>query len=186
MLSNATYSAVLRRYSDFLWLYERLHTERAGAVVPPIPEKQPVGRFSPQFVEERRVNLERFLRRVAVHPELADAQCLDTFLRADDMTFQTAKQAKGETMMASPTSPSASMMYPNPPPAKKEGFKRWFAEAKTSITGELVKSPDDDLFDEINRYIHGLDSQMKNVSHQASALVRKGKEIANGLFGMCI
>lgn len=180
MLANSTYSAVLRRYSDFLWLYERLHVERAGAVVPPIPEKQPVGRFSPAFVEDRRVNLERFLRRVAVHPELGDAQCLDTFLRADDMTFQAAKQAKGEA--AAPITPSASMMYPNPPLAKKEGFKRWFAEAKTSITGELVKSPDDDLFDEINRYIHGLDSQMKNVSHQASALVRKGKEIANGLF----
>jgi sorting nexin-1/2 len=124
------------------------------------------------------VNLERFLRRVAVHPELADAQCLDTFLRADDITFQAAKQAKGE--MPTPTSPTASMMYPNPP--KKEGFKRWFAEAKTSVAGSLVKSPDDDLFDEINRYVHGLDSQMKNVSHQASALVRKGKEIANGLF----
>ena len=40
--------------------------------MPPIPEKQPVGRFSPQFVEERRMHLERFLRWVIVHPELAD------------------------------------------------------------------------------------------------------------------
>lgn len=182
MLNNNTYSAVLRRYSDFLWLYERLHIERAGAVVPPIPEKQPVGRFSPAFVEDRRVNLERFLRRVAVHPELGDAPCLDTFLRADDMSFQAAKQAKGDVpSMANNMNPhQPAPMYPNPP--KKEGFKRWFAEAKTSIAGDLVKSPDDDLFDEINRYIHGLDAQMKNVSHQASALVRKGKEIANGLF----
>ena len=69
-----------------------------------------------------------------------------------------------------------------PSPAKKDGIKRWFAEAKTSMTGDLVKSPDDDLFDEISRYVHGLDSQMRNVSHQASGLVRKGKEIANGLF----
>lgn len=184
MLNNTSYSAVLRRYSDFLWLYERLHIERAGAVVPPIPEKQPVGRFSPAFVEDRRVNLERFIRRVAVHPELGDAPCLGIFLRADDMTFQAAKQAKGDV-----TSPANNTMnphhqstpvYPNPP--KKEGFKRWFAEAKTSIAGDLVKSPDDDLFEEINRYVHGLDSQMKNVSHQASALVRKGNEVANGLF----
>jgi len=190
MLTNNTYSAVLRRYSDFLWLYERLHMERAGAVVPPIPEKQPVGRFSPAFVEDRRVNLERFLRRVAVHPELSDSSALDTFLRADDMTFQAAKQAKGEITqpmnMHNSNNPmmnpnQSPMMYPNPSP-KKEGFKRWFAEAKTSISGDLVKSPDDDLFDEINRYVHGLDNQMKNVSHQASALVRKGKEIANGLF----
>ena len=177
IMANTTYSAVLRRYSDFLWLYERLHVERAGAIVPHLPEKQPVGRFSPAFVEDRRVNLERFLRRVAVHPELADAPCLDTFLRADDVTFQAAKNAKTGVVMAAS---QANMLQPSPP--KKDGIKRWFAEAKTSMTGDLVKSPDDDLFDEIQRYVNGLDNQMRNVSHQATGLVRKGKEIANGLF----
>lgn len=173
------YSSVLRRYSDFLWLWERLHHERAGAIVPPIPEKQPVGRFSPTFVEERRMQLERFLRRVVVHPELADAACLDTFLRADDLAFQSAKTAKGVVMAAS----QANMMqHHSQVSPKKDGFKRWFAEAKTSMTGDLVRSPDDDIFDEIHRYVHGLDNQMRNVSHQATGLVRKGKEIANGLF----
>jgi sorting nexin-1/2 len=52
--NNQEYSSVLRRYSDFLWLYERLHKERAGAIVPHLPEKQAVGKFSPEFVEERR------------------------------------------------------------------------------------------------------------------------------------
>ncbi|GFH54220.1 hypothetical protein CTEN210_10696 [Chaetoceros tenuissimus] len=94
VFQNSNASAVLRRYSDFLWLYNRLHKERAGAVVPPLPEKQAVSRFSTSFIEERRQALERFLRRVAVHPELYDAKCLDIFLRADDITFQTAKNAK--------------------------------------------------------------------------------------------
>mmetsp|Transcript_37333 Transcript_37333/g.52703 ORF Transcript_37333/g.52703 Transcript_37333/m.52703 type:complete len:467 (+) Transcript_37333:81-1481(+) len=176
MLNNSAFSAVLRRYSDFLWLYERLHSEKAGAVVPPLPEKQPVGRFSPVFVEDRRRNLEIFLRRVAVHPELSDAKCLDNFLRADDMTFQVAKNAKGEIILASSTMNMAIS------PKKENSFKRWFAEAKTSISGDLVRSPDDDLFEEIQRYVHGLDTQMRNVSSQATGLVRKGKEIANGLF----
>ena len=52
--NNQEYSSVLRRYSDFLWLYERLHKERAGSIVPYLPEKQAVGKFSPEFVEERR------------------------------------------------------------------------------------------------------------------------------------
>lgn len=182
------YSAVLRRYSDFLWLYEKLHAERPGAIVPPLPEKQPVGRFSPTFVEDRRVQLERYLRRVAVHPELQDSPSLDLFLRADDVSFLAAKNAKtsGVVMNASMMQQSQyghSPMMMQPSPTKKaEGIKRWFAEAKTSMTGDLVKSPDDDLFDEIQRYIHGLDNQMRNISHQASGLVRKGKEIANGLF----
>lgn len=192
--SNVPVSAVLRRYSDFLWLYERLHADRAGSVVPPLPEKQPVGRFSPAFVEDRRRHLEQFLRRVAVHPELSDCSCLDTFLRADDTSFHAAKQAKTGAPINNMSMSTASFMQPNQAsqyggapgmvqqPAKKEGIKRWFAEAKTSMTGDLVKSPDDELFDEISRYIHGLDNQMRNVSHQASGLVRKGKEIANGLF----
>eukprot|EP00538_Stauroneis_constricta_P000691 CAMPEP_0119555468 /NCGR_PEP_ID=MMETSP1352-20130426/7666_1 /TAXON_ID=265584 /ORGANISM="Stauroneis constricta, Strain CCMP1120" /LENGTH=524 /DNA_ID=CAMNT_0007602231 /DNA_START=350 /DNA_END=1927 /DNA_ORIENTATION=- len=189
MATTQIFSAVLRRYSDFLWLFEKLHQERAGAIVPPLPDKQPVGRFSPQFVEDRRRGLERFIRRVSVHPELHDAACLETFLKADDVTFQAAKHAKG-----SAAAMSGSMMMPNraqsqmmmPPPAttstSKPGFKRWFAEAKTSISGDLVRSPDDELFEEIHRYVHGLDTQMKNVSQQATTLVRKGKEISNGLF----
>jgi sorting nexin-1/2 len=229
------FSAVLRRYSDFLWLYEKLQTERPGAIVPPLPEKQPMGRFNPAFVEARRRELERFLRRLAIHPELQDSVSLETFLRADDMTFLAAKNSKGTdglVMMyqqhqhqhqhqppmsyqqqqqqqyqqqpgimpgmmggsimsgaggAMPSSPygAASGFGPGMmggPRPKKEGFKRWFAETKTSISGDLVKSPDDELFDEIQRYIHGLDCQMKNVSTQATGLVRKGKEMANGLF----
>lgn len=183
---GAVHTAVLRRYSDFAWLYDRLHKERPGAIIPAIPEKK-VARFSSSFIEDRRMNLERFLRRVAVHPELYDAPSLDTFLRADDLTFQTAKNVKGSANDMMMSSMSVSSSYPSsimngPTPPKKDGIKKWFAEAKTSIAGELVRSPDDDLFLEIERYIDGLEKQMKNVQHHASALVKKGKEIANGLF----
>jgi len=180
------FTAVLRRYSDFLWLFEKLQDERAGAIVPPLPEKKPTGRFNPQFIEDRRRSLERFLRRVAVHPELQDCGCLDTFLRADDVTFHAAKHSKNNVVLQQ-SAMMGSMAHPGAPPQlmpkpKKEGFKRWFAETKTSISGDLVRSPDDELFEEIQRYVHGLDMQMKNVQTQASGLVRKGKEIANGLF----
>lgn len=185
------FSSVLRRYSDFLWLYERLQAERAGAIVPPLPEKQPVGRFNPAFVEIRRRELERFLRRAAVHPELQGCSALDAFLKADDVTFQATKNRKipgggmmQQSGMMGMGMGNSMMMQPQPTvsPTKKEGFKRWFAETKTSISGDLVRSPDDELFEEVQRYIHGLDAQMKNVSNQASGLVRKGKQMANGLF----
>lgn len=194
---------MLRRYSDFLWLYERLHQDRPGSIVPAIPEKQPVGRFNAAFVEDRRIQLEKFVRRVAVHPELQDCHCLQTFLRADDVSFQAAKQIKSEmsahqaallanhqhmsSMMGHSTAGGGSFLHggaATTSPTKKDttGLKRWFAEAKTSMTGELVKSPDDDLFDEIQRYVHGLDVQMKSVTMQATSLTRKSKEVANGLF----
>jgi len=181
---NTSSSAVLRRYSDFLWLYERLHKERPGSIVPPLPEKQAVSRFSETFIEERRVNLERFLRRVAVHPELYDVSSFDAFLSADDIAFQAAKNAKGQAADAM----VMSIAYPssNPtltvPPRKKDGIKKWFAETKASMAGDLVRSPDDNLFEEVERYIDGLEKQMKNVQQQASIMVKKDKEIANGLF----
>mmetsp|Transcript_26258 Transcript_26258/g.48299 ORF Transcript_26258/g.48299 Transcript_26258/m.48299 type:complete len:557 (+) Transcript_26258:143-1813(+) len=187
------YSSVLRRYSDFLWLYERLHKEKAGAIIPPLPEKQAVSRFSPEFVEDRRRALERFLRRVIFHPELWAADCLLTFLRADDVSFQHAKNVTrsedansnsnhggggGLDMSASLGGAGAFNLAPK----NKAGIKKWFSEAKTTFSGDLVTSPDDDLFDEIERYIEALSVQMKRVSNQASGLVRKSKEIANGLF----
>ena len=149
MATTQVFSAVLRRYSDFLWLYEKLQTERSGAIVPPLPEKQPVGRFNPKFVEHRRRDLERFLRRAAVHPELQGCASLDAFLQADDVTFQAAKNSKtsgnGMVMQQSGMMAMAnSMMMPPQPtmgsPTKKDGFKRWFAETKTSISGDLVST----------------------------------------------
>ena len=67
-------------------------------------------------------------------------------------------------------------------PKNAAGIKKWFSEAKTTFSGDLVSSPDDDLFDEIERYIEALAIQMKRVSNQASGLVKKSREIANGLF----
>jgi len=179
------YSSVLRRYSDFLWLYERLHKEKAGSIVPPLPEKQAVSRFSPEFVEDRRRLLEKFLRRVILHPELWEANCLLTFLRADDVTFQHAKNvSKTEDAAAnnnSDMSVSGGGAF-NIKPSTSAGVKKWFSEAKTTFSGDLVTSPDDDLFDEIERYIEALAIQMKRVSNQASGMVKKSKEIANGMF----
>lgn len=147
MATTQVFSAVLRRYSDFLWLYEKLQMERAGAIVPPLPEKHPVGRFNPAFVEIRRRELERFLRRAAVHPELQGCASLDAFLQGDDVTFQAAKNSKntnGLMMHQSGMMGMAnSMMMPpksQSSPTKKEGFKRWFAETKTSISGDLVSN----------------------------------------------
>mmetsp|Transcript_14298 Transcript_14298/g.21441 ORF Transcript_14298/g.21441 Transcript_14298/m.21441 type:complete len:521 (+) Transcript_14298:181-1743(+) len=194
--NQGQYSSVLRRYSDFLWLYERLHKERAGSIVPPLPEKQAVSRFSPEFVEERRLALERFLRRVILHPEVMDCDAVGIFLRGDDVTFQHAKNVSksvdkrsaggegsvgGGDIMNSSTHLSGAGAF-NLTPQKTAGIKKWFSEAKTTLSNDLVSSPDDDLFDEIERYIESLSIQMKRVSNQASGLVRKSKEIANGLF----
>ena len=83
-------SAVIRRYSDFVWLIGELTRLYPGIIIPAIPDKQSVGRFSPEFVEARRRSLEKFLHRVADHGELSNAQAFIVFLQADDARLKAA------------------------------------------------------------------------------------------------
>ncbi|CAH2234211.1 jg16660 [Pararge aegeria aegeria] len=92
---------VLRRFSDFLGLHEKLTEKylRSGRIIPPAPEKSIVGTTKLKmtstpstesangtnssasvqsiFVERRRAALERFLNRVGQHPVL----CIDPDFR---------------------------------------------------------------------------------------------------------
>lgn len=74
---------VSRRYRDFLWLYNSLHGNNPGVVVPPPPEKQAMNRFDSNFVESRRAALERMLNKTAAHPVLQHDGDLKIFLESD-------------------------------------------------------------------------------------------------------
>lgn len=74
---------VSRRYRDFLWLYNQLHNNNPGVVVPPPPDKQTVGRFDSNFVESRRAALERMLNKTAAHPVLQHDGDLKLFLESE-------------------------------------------------------------------------------------------------------
>lgn len=74
---------VSRRYRDFLWLYNQLHNNNPGVIIPPPPEKQAVGRFDADFVESRRAALERMLNKSAAHPILQHDSDLKLFLESE-------------------------------------------------------------------------------------------------------
>ena len=72
---------MIRRYSDFEWLSSELVKQYPGTIVPPLPEKQAVGNLSNEFVESRRRALEKFLVRVAIHPDLGYSTFFVSFLQ---------------------------------------------------------------------------------------------------------
>lgn len=76
---------VTRRFTNFVWLYNQLTTKCPGVVVPPIPEKQALGRFESEFVEQRRSALEKCLRRIAAHPVLSRSPDFKLFIEASDL-----------------------------------------------------------------------------------------------------
>ncbi|KAJ7066572.1 Vps5 C terminal like-domain-containing protein [Mycena amicta] len=87
--------SVLRRYSDFLWIYETLSQNNPGVVVPPVPEKSPFGRFDDQFVKQRRQALEKCITKIANHPVLMKDPDLKLFLESDTFSLDI-KHRKAE------------------------------------------------------------------------------------------
>ena len=76
--------SVIRRYSDFNWLRTALVHALPGIIVPPLPEKAVMNRFSAEFIEARRRSLERFMARCAEHPVIREDPTFRMFLAADD------------------------------------------------------------------------------------------------------
>ncbi|KAK6147238.1 hypothetical protein DH2020_018150 [Rehmannia glutinosa] len=84
---------VIRRYSDFVWLRDRLFEKYKGVFIPPLPEKSTVEkfRFSAEFIEMRRQALDVFVNRIASHHELQQSEDLRIFLQADEQTMERAR-----------------------------------------------------------------------------------------------
>ena len=75
--------------------------------MPPLPEKQSVGRFGTEFVETRRRALEKFLFRVLYHEELGKSDYFKQFLMCDDNSLHKLKDDSqkyvSKSSSASPT-----------------------------------------------------------------------------------
>ena len=82
--------SVLRRYSDFVWLYETLVNNNPGVIVPPLPEKSSFGRFENQFIQQRRMALEKCVQKISSHPALAKDPDLKLFLESDNFTLSAS------------------------------------------------------------------------------------------------
>jgi sorting nexin-1/2 len=83
---------VNRRFSDFDWLHKRLQTEFRGYLVPALPDKQLLNSSSPEFLEKRRQELEKFLNLLLGNAEFNRSSALRIFLTTPDKDFETAKQ----------------------------------------------------------------------------------------------
>ncbi|KAI0761285.1 PX-domain-containing protein [Trametes elegans] len=75
---------VHRRFSHFVALHTALSRQLPGIALPPLPEKQYAGRFSDDFVEARRGDLERYINRVTQHPVARYAEVLTFFLGCEN------------------------------------------------------------------------------------------------------
>jgi sorting nexin-1/2 len=160
--------SVLRRYSDFVWLHDQLNFFHPGTIVPPLPEKQSVGRFTPEFVESRRRGIEKFMSRVTKHSILKETAVLASFLQADDAGFALCKE-----------------QYKQDRAAASGSMTNWLESKFTSLasgSASIEKTAADLKFDEVMQYIIQLETQMQGVSKHTSSLVKQNRAMANALF----
>ncbi|KAF5388740.1 hypothetical protein D9757_004790 [Collybiopsis confluens] len=80
---SPTRITVQRRFSQFVILHTALCRRLPGIALPPLPEKQYSGRFSDDFVEARRGDLERYIGRIVRHPVARYAEVVTWFLSCE-------------------------------------------------------------------------------------------------------
>lgn len=147
--------SVLRRYSDFLWLYETLSINNPGVVVPPVPEKNPFGRFDDQFVRQRRFGLEKCIQKIANHPVLGKDTDLRLFLESDTFALDI-KHRKAEI-------------------AHERGGV--LASIGQTIAGPRFHETDE-WFDKQKAYLDSLESQLRGLVKAIEAVARQRIDLA--------
>lgn len=115
---RAETSSVSRRFSDFTRLRKALRTAHPGVIVYPLPEKTvTTSPFHPEFLEQRRIGLDTFVRAVAAHPTLRRSEHLRAFLEdpgggqpasEDPGGGASARDARGAASEASASVSAAS------------------------------------------------------------------------------
>ena len=178
---------VIRRYSDFAWLSDRLARDVPGAIVPPLPDKAVVGRFGADFVESRRRQLERFLQQTAEHEELSKSHYFQTFLQADDAGLLNAKaEAKVQEKLNEPRRqtqvPGDGTLATRVGAWLEGSVASLSASMQASQTANVPQTSEDEILESELAHVANLEAQTQNVSKHAQTLAKRNRDVANGLF----
>ncbi|OQO12561.1 hypothetical protein B0A48_02023 [Cryoendolithus antarcticus] len=153
---------VTRRYRDFLWLYEQLHTNNPGVVVPPPPEKQTVGRFDANFIESRRMALERQVNKTAGHPILQHDGDLKTFLESEAFNVDIKHKDRKDPLLGA---------------GESKGIMSSIGISVGSSGGKFIEH--DDWFHDRRVYLDALENQLKALQKSTDTVIAQRKALAD-------
>ncbi|XP_020096696.1 sorting nexin 1 [Ananas comosus] len=169
---------VIRRYSDFEWLHDRLAEKYKGFFIPPLPEKSTVEkfRFSAEFIETRRQALDMFINRVASHPELRKSEDLKIFLQEDEEKMERIR--------------TLEIGYFKKKPADLiQIFKDVGSKVSDVVLGkEKPMEESTPEYEKLKHYIFELEDHLAEAQKQAFRLVKRHRELGQSLsdFGKAI
>ncbi|KAF5821427.1 putative Phox domain, sorting nexin Vps5-like, AH/BAR domain superfamily, PX domain superfamily [Helianthus annuus] len=169
---------VIRRYTDFVWLRDRLFDKYKGVFIPPLPEKSTVEkfRFSAEFIEMRRQALDTFVNRIALHHELQQSEDLRTFLEADEQTMERARSQD-------------TGIFKKKPSDLMQIF--WGVQSKVTdvvLGKEKPVEESNPEYEKFKNYIFELEDHLAEAQKHAYRLVKRHRELGQSLadFGKAI
>lgn len=186
---------VRRRFKDVVTLSDRLSEGYRGFFIPPRPDKSVVESQVMQkqeFVEQRRVALEKYLRRLAAHPVIKKSDELRVFLQVQGkLPLPTSTDVASRMLDGAVKLPkqllgdSGSMIGPQDVVQPAKGGRdllRIFKELKQSVTNDWGGSrppvdEEDKEFLEKKERLSDLEQQIINSSQQAESLVKAQQDM---------
>ncbi|XP_052198010.1 sorting nexin 2B-like isoform X2 [Diospyros lotus] len=179
-----------RRFRDVVTLSDRLSEAYRGFFVPPRPDKSVVESQVMQkqeFVEQRRVALEKYLRQLAAHPVIRKSDELRVFLQVQGrLPLPTSTDVASRMLDGAVKLPkqllgdSGSVMGPQDVVQPAKGGRdllRLFKELKQSVTNDWGSSrpqveEEDQEFLQNKERLRELEQQISSASQQAESLVK--------------
>ncbi|KAF5747789.1 sorting nexin 1-like isoform X1 [Tripterygium wilfordii] len=162
---------VIRRYSDFVWLHDRLFEKYKGIFIPPLPEKSAVEkfRFTTEFIEMRRQALDIFVNRIASHHELQQSEDLKTFLQADEETMERLRSQE-------------TGLFGKKPADFLQIFKDVQAKVSDVVLGkEKPVEESNPEYEKLKHYIFELENHLAEAQKHAYRLVKRHRELGQSL-----
>uniref|UniRef100_A0A0A9G5V2 PX domain-containing protein n=2 Tax=Arundo donax TaxID=35708 RepID=A0A0A9G5V2_ARUDO len=194
-LADGSQFRVRRRFRDVVALADRIAETHRGLFVPPRPDKSIVeGQVMQRhdFVNQRCIALQRYLRRLAAHPTV----CRSSELHALLTETSGIPTSEGESPRWSPAMSAAASAAVTPPasPAKSgRDFFGVFKNLKQTVTNGWVAVRPPPVEEEIDTKflahkakLEDLEQHLVTASQQAEALVKAYDDLraTTGLLGL--
>ncbi|XP_068663739.1 sorting nexin 1-like isoform X2 [Aristolochia californica] len=169
---------VIRRYSDFVWLRDRLCEKHKGIFIPPLPEKSAVEkfRFTAEFIEMRCQALDIFINRIASHPELQQSEDLRILLQEEEETMERARSVE-------------LGIFKKKPSDLMQIFKDVQSKVSDVVLGkDKPVEESNPEYEKLKHYIFELEDQLAEAQKQAFRLVKRHREMGQSLldFGKAV
>ncbi|OBA24484.1 Vps5-domain-containing protein [Metschnikowia bicuspidata var. bicuspidata NRRL YB-4993] len=170
---------VSRRYKDFRWVYHQLQNNHPGKIIPPPPSKQTyIGRFNENFIENRRMSLEKMLNKISKTPSLVNDSDFVLFLTSsnfvNDAKERDQASGSGASLQASNGDDESDKSSTSIVSGTGAGG---FMSSLFSMT---VKHPEpDDFFSKKKGYIEDLEHNLKTFYKSLELIATQRIEITS-------